>query len=131
MEAVLKGASEFNTRRIGVTINDFKDKLPNPFVTEIIKTKDYLERLKTLVEIGSAYIVFDGSWGTMLEIATVIALTEKQLLHNKTLICVSNKWQPIIDGIDGGNRQSFKKIIYENRVENIISILKEHVANNK
>lgn len=131
MEAVLKGASASNTRRIGVLTCDFKDKHPNPFVTEIIKTKDYLERLKRLVEIGSAYIVFDGTWGTMLEIATVIALTERQLLQKKPFICVGNKWQSIIDGIDDGNELLFTNIIYENKVENIISILEEHVANNK
>jgi uncharacterized protein (TIGR00730 family) len=131
MEAIHKGASAFETRRIGVITNDFKDKQANPYVTEIIKTKDYLERLKSLVEIGSAYIVFDGSWGTMLEIATVIALTDRELMNAKALICVGDKWQPIIDAIDSRNRQSFTNIIYENKIENIISILKEHVANNK
>ncbi|MCO5249922.1 MAG: LOG family protein [Candidatus Kapabacteria bacterium] len=131
MEAVHKGASAFDTRRIGVITKDFKDKQANPFVTEIIKTKDYLERLKSLVEIGSAYIVFDGSWGTMLEIATVIALTDRKLIRPKALICVGDKWQAIIDAIESGNRQSCTNIIYEKRVENIISLLKEHVANNK
>ncbi len=131
MEAVHKGASAFDARRIGVITNDFQDKQANPFVTEIIKTKDYLERLKTLVKIGSAYIFFDGTWGTMLEIATVIALTDRKLMSTKALICVGDKWQPIIGAINDDDGHSFTNIIYENRIENIISLLKEHVANNK
>lgn len=96
MEAALKGASNSNVKRIGVTTNFFKNREPNSFVTDVIHTEGYLERLNKLVEIADAYVVLPGETGTLLELAAIWTLKEKDIINNKPLICLGDQWNEVI-----------------------------------
>lgn len=124
MQAVSEGASLHNVRRIGIVTDDLSHRSPNPFNSEIIKTKDYFERLKKLVDIGSAYVAFDGSLGTMLEICAIISLSNRKLLKKK-LICVSERWKEIIDLINKEEPIKNQNIFFSNDFNEILEILKD------
>lgn len=49
-------------------------------VTELIVTKDFLERKRKMIELGDAFIAFPGGTGTLEEIAEVISQTALEQL---------------------------------------------------
>lgn len=124
MQAVSEGASLHNVRRIGIITDDLSHRTPNRFNSEIIKTKDYFERLRKLVDIGSAYVAFDGSWGTMLEICAIISLSNRNLLKKK-LICISERWKEIIYLINKQEPIKNQDILFSDDFSEIIEILKD------
>ncbi len=124
MKAVSEGASFHSVRRIGILTDDLPHRTPNSFNSEVIKTKDYFERLRKLVDIGSAYIAFDGSWGTMLEICAIISLSKRNLL-NKKMICVAERWKEIIYLVNRNEAIDNTNIIFTNDFNEIIKILKD------
>ncbi|MDT3738101.1 MAG: LOG family protein [Candidatus Kapabacteria bacterium] len=105
MEAALKGAVNSGVKRIGVTCEIFKDRIPNDFLSDEIKTKDYIERLEILIDVGDLFIAVQGESGTLLEVSAVIALIERQLIENRYLILVGSLW------IDLSNLMDFAKKI--------------------
>ncbi len=68
MEASSRGASEAGGRIIGVTSKTFSHRTPNPYLTEERMTNDLLDRIATLMRLADAYIVMDGSIGTLAEL---------------------------------------------------------------
>jgi uncharacterized protein (TIGR00725 family) len=100
MEAALRGAAGYNVKRIGVTCNFFKDKYPNEFLSDEIKTKNYFERLEILIDIGDIFIVLEGESGTLLEVAAVIALLERKIIFDRQIILIGAKWKQIIEVFD-------------------------------
>lgn len=95
MEAVCKGAKD-KVRRIAVTTSVYPNKKPNDFISEHIIKDTYLERLAELVNMADAFIVLGGGTGTLLELSTVWALKERNLLGNKPLVCVGDQWNEVI-----------------------------------
>jgi uncharacterized protein (TIGR00725 family) len=97
IEAVLRGAKDFNIRRIGVTTDFFQNRQPNEYINEEIKIADYISRLNKLIEIGDAYIIMPGETGTLLEFAAVWALKEKGVMKvNKPIVCCGDQWNEVI-----------------------------------
>lgn len=97
MEAVLRGAKDYNIRRIGVTTDFFKNRQPNEFINKEIRLNNYFDRLNKLIEIGDAYIVMPGETGTLLEFAAVWALKEKGVMKiNKPIVCYGDQWNEVI-----------------------------------
>jgi len=96
MEAALNGAYNFNVRRIGITTDFYPNRIANKFVAEEIRTVDYIERLNKLIEIGDAYVVLPGETGTLLELAAVWTLKDRELLSNKPIICLGDQWNEVI-----------------------------------
>ncbi len=99
MEGALKGASECNIKRIGITTNIFKNKKPNSYVNSLIKTDNYFDRLKILIDIADAYIVFPGGSGTLLEFSFLLALKERNIINNKPMICIGEQWKKVLRDI--------------------------------
>ncbi len=100
MEAALKGAVNSGVKRIGVTCEIFKDRMPNDFLSDEIKTKDYIERLEILIDVGDLFIAVQGESGTLLEVSAVIALIERQLIENRYLILVGSLWRDLSNLMD-------------------------------
>lgn len=90
MEAVLKGASDYNVKRIGIGLNDPKREFNN-YVGEKIIAGSYLERLGLLLDTGDIYVILPGGTGTLLELVAAWALKEKNL-SDKRIICVGDVW---------------------------------------
>ncbi|MCX7908976.1 MAG: LOG family protein [Ignavibacteria bacterium] len=90
MEASAKGASLFNVERIGVVFRGYKSNT-NQYLTKVVETKSYLERLSKLIELGNVYFVFEGESGTLLEFFALLALTKRGEI-NKKVFCIGKKW---------------------------------------
>jgi hypothetical protein len=99
MEAVLRGAAPFSVRRIGVVTPALSARTVNTYVDTVVTTRGYLERLQKLIELGSAYVLFPGGTGTLLELCAVWALRERRLLPDKPIICIGQEWRAALQGI--------------------------------
>jgi hypothetical protein len=96
MHAVSKGAAESGGKAIGVTV-DLWGSVPSEFLTEEIKCETLFERINKLVELGDAYVILRGGTGTLLELAVVWELMNKNLLVKKPVICHSDMWKGITE----------------------------------
>ena len=101
MEASARGASEGGGAAIGVTCEIWKSPA-NPWITEHVKTRTYLERIMTLIERGDAYLVLPGGTGTLAELALVWEMMNKSVLSGsmggrKPLLVWAPYWQPVIE----------------------------------
>lgn len=95
MEATFKGASKYNTERIGVVFENFKS-FPNKFCTKVIKTNSYIERLEKLLDLADSYIFLYGGSGTLLEFSAVAAYIERGFF-NKRVFAIDNKLLDLLD----------------------------------
>jgi len=127
MEAALKGASNYNNRRIAVTAKFFRDKKPNSYANEIIETDSYTDRLIKLTEIADGFIIFPGGSGTLLEFAYLLAMKERNIFKEKPLICIGNGWKNIIKIIGYENKKdltgSYKIAFVDNANEVVNKIV--------
>jgi uncharacterized protein (TIGR00730 family) len=112
MDAVSKGASENGREAIGVTVEVFKSS-PSRYLTGEIRTKNLLERIRKLIEIGDAYIVLRGGTGTLVELAMVWEFMNKSLLPIKPFACHGRMWIDIVNNLN-------ERMGIENRKTNII-----------
>jgi len=96
MEAVSKGAVESGTKAIGVTI-DAWGLNGNPFLTEEIKCETLFERVTKLIELGDGFVILQGGTGTLLELAAVWELANKEFIDSKPIACHSSMWKEIVD----------------------------------
>jgi len=95
MEAVSKGAVEFNSEAIGVTLDIYNVK-PNQYITKEIKCSSLFERIRNLIEIGSAFVILKGGTGTLLELAVVWEYMNKNMMVEKPIACHSSLWKDIV-----------------------------------
>lgn len=96
MEAALKGASDKNVRRIGITTDYYTDKAKNDFVSEEIRMPDYFSRFMKLATMGDAYIVLPGGTGTLAELAAIWAFKSRGLLPEKPFVCIGEQWNEVV-----------------------------------
>lgn len=96
MEAVSKGASQSDVKIIGVTSAVFSPN-PNEFVNVQVHTRDLYERLRKLVELGDGYMILRGGTGTLVELAMVWELMNKQMITEKPIITVTDFWRPVVN----------------------------------
>jgi uncharacterized protein (TIGR00725 family) len=95
MEAVSKTAFDKGLSK-GIIVKDFPGREPNKYLNSVVETNDYIERLGRLISEGDSYAVFGGAAGTAAEIATILALSEKQLLSGKLLIFIERRWKRFV-----------------------------------
>ncbi|HUI30403.1 MAG TPA: LOG family protein [Candidatus Acidoferrales bacterium] len=99
MEAVSKGASRVEGNIIGVTSAVFSPT-PNEYVNMQVHTMTLYERLQKLIELGSGYIILKGGTGTLVELALVWELMNKNMISEKPIIVVTDFWKPVVDLLD-------------------------------
>ena len=99
MTAAAKGASQAKGQIIGVTCSAF-NSAPNQYINRQITTETLTQRLDKLIELGSAYIVLAGGTGTLLELAKVWELQNKNFINRaKPIIIMGDFWQKLLDTI--------------------------------
>ncbi len=126
MEAVSKGAYDSGGMIYGITLDNWNSN-PNDFITIEIRTKNLFERISKLIELGDAYIVLQGGTGTLLELAAVWELINKNLIKDKPVICHSDLWRQIVNLMNEQLKVENKRydlIDKADSVDEIISILK-------
>ena len=94
MEAVSKGAVENGGEAIGVTVNNWGLDA-NKYLTKEIKCSSLFERINKLIEAGDGFVILQGGTGTLLELAAVWELSNKEIMDNKPIACHSSMWKKI------------------------------------
>ena len=124
MLAAAEGADSVGATIIGVTCLAFGRADANEFVTEEIITASLTERLGRLVDLGDAYVVLEGSTGTLLELAEVWELKNKGLDGtNKPIVLVGSFWRGLVDLIGGADAGSVDCLEVVDSVQKAIDIL--------
>ena len=85
------------------------------------------ERISKLIELGDAYIVLQGGTGTLLELAAVWELINKNLIKDKPVICHSDLWRQIVNLMNEQlkvEKKRYDLIDKADSIDEIISILK-------
>ncbi len=93
MEGASVGAVEAGGRAIGVVCDVFRDREPNPHLTEIIRTADLHERTRMLVDLARGYVAFHGKSGTLAEVACLWALHRAGSLGSRPVILLGDGWR--------------------------------------
>jgi uncharacterized protein (TIGR00730 family) len=129
MDAVFKGASNFDVKRTGVTTKTFSDRTKNQYMTEEILTDTYLARLETLINTGDAYIVMPGGTGTLMELAAVLTMSVKDLIPRKKIICYGEQWNEVIETMGFYSErtlETFELLDHVDTIEEAVEILTQH-----
>lgn len=98
MEAASRGAKQVGGRTIGITAHFFKARA-NQFIDEQIRKTTWQERLFALIERGDAFVTCPGGTGTLVELAVVWEMLNKNVISRKPLVVLGEFWHPIIDRV--------------------------------
>jgi len=96
MEAVSEGARKGGGPVIGVTVGLFNHRPANPHLTHREDTSTLLERLDYLVHVASAFVVLEGSVGTMAELFLTWNLLAVDGRPQAPLVCLGGPYEGFV-----------------------------------
>lgn len=104
MEAATKGAESVGGDTLVVTFypehaTGFEGRYLGNRADEEVETKNYIERMFTLMEKADLYLIFKGGTGTVSEFGTAWVLAKLYHGHHKPFVLVGSFWRPIIEAI--------------------------------
>ncbi|HPS56198.1 MAG TPA: LOG family protein [Sedimentisphaerales bacterium] len=124
MLASARAASLAGGKITGVTCDAFGRSAPNQFITDQINTSCLDERLNTLLEKADAYIVLQGSTGTLLEFAKIWELKNKHFFKSdKPIILIGDFWKPLIEIVATEDLNSVKSLTIVQTPEEAVDYL--------
>jgi uncharacterized protein (TIGR00730 family) len=127
MLAAAKGASTAAGKTIGVTCTAFGRGPANEYITDEIRTHSLQERLSKLLEIADAFLVLPGGTGTLLELAQVWELKNKNLDHvEKPVIILGGFWNQLVETMARIDPGSEKLLDFADGPEDVIKTLKKY-----
>lgn len=127
MEAVSKGAARNNANAIGITL-DSVGFTSNKYLTEEIICTSLFDRITKLIQYGDGYVVLQGGTGTLLELAAVWELMNKDLLTVKPIACHSSMWKEVVSVLNDQLRKENRMtdlVKCFNSVEDMVDYLSE------
>lgn len=74
----------------------FKGEIAANFADERHEESNYVMRTKKLLELGDAYIVFNGGTGTISEFGMAWGLARLYFGHHKPLVLYGDFWEPLM-----------------------------------
>lgn len=80
-------------------INHFEGKDPANKADKEIIENNYLDRTMKLLELGNAYVIFNGGTGTLSEFGMAFGLAYLYFGHHKPLILYGNFWHAIMESL--------------------------------
>jgi len=99
MEAVSEGAAQGGAPVIGVTTALFNHRPPNAHLSHREDTTTLLERLDYLVHMASAFVVLEGSVGTMAELFLTWNLLAVDGRPQAPLVCLGGPYAAFLDAV--------------------------------
>jgi uncharacterized protein (TIGR00725 family) len=99
MEAVSEGARRAGGEVIGVTVSLFNFRPANPHLTHREDTQTLLERLDYLVHVASAFVVLEGSVGTMAELFLTWNLLAVDGRPQAPLVCLGGPYESFVHAV--------------------------------
>ncbi len=124
MRASSEGAKAVGGRTVGVTCRVFSRSGANEFIDEEIKTDSLMERLKSLIELGDAYVILPGGSGTLVEFSFVWELMSKKLMRKKPIVLFSEFWRPVAEITATDRPESLKLLRFVPEAEDVIEAIK-------
>ncbi len=102
MYAGIRGAKEGNGKTIAVYLEpDFATTIQGREKTinadQMFTEKNYIDRTRKLMELGDAYVFFNGGTGTISEFAMCWVVARLYFGYHKPLILVGSFWRKIIE----------------------------------
>ncbi len=98
MEAAAKGARGSGGKTIGVTVADWPRKA-NEWIQQEVRAANLADRLEKLIEFGDAYVVLRGGTGTLLELAYVLELINKEIIPRKPVVLFGSAWNGVMESL--------------------------------
>lgn len=80
-------------------IENFEGKDPTNKADKEIIMNNYVDRTMKLLEMGQAYVVFNGGTGTLSELGMAWGLAYLYFGHHKPLILYGGFWYPIVEAL--------------------------------
>lgn len=104
MQAATLGARSVNGHTLAVTFYptdapNFVGRFHGNLVDKEIKTKNYIERMFTLMDNADAFVIFRGGTGTLSEWSTAWLLAHLYYGNHKPFVLYGEWWQEVIDVI--------------------------------
>ncbi len=78
-------------------IENFEGKDPQNKADKEIIMNNYVDRTMKLLELGDAYVIFNGGTGTLSELGMAWGLAYLYFGHHKPLILYGGFWYPIVE----------------------------------
>jgi hypothetical protein len=98
MEAVSRGANESGGRVLAVTSTFFRARA-NRWVQEESRVATWPERLFELIRRGDGYVACKGGTGTLVELAVVWEMLNKNAMDPRPFVVLGDFWQPVLDRV--------------------------------
>ncbi|MCS6805160.1 MAG: LOG family protein [Acidobacteriota bacterium] len=96
MEAASRTAQAAGGQTIGITSDIFSSP-PNPYLTREIREPDLFSRLKSIADMGDAFIALRGGMGTLTEVTLMWNLLVLGCLNPpKPFVLVGACWRPVV-----------------------------------
>lgn len=104
MLAATQGARSVGGQTLAVTfyptdMPNFEGRAEDNVADREIKTKNYIERMFTLMDNADAFVIFYGGTGTLSEWATAWLLAHLYYGHHKPFILYGSWWKEVVDVI--------------------------------
>jgi len=96
MEGASRGAAEAGGSALGVTCSIFRDRSPNPYLTETIETADLHDRTRELVALSDGFVVLAGKSGTLAELTFLWALHRAGCLDRRPVVLLGDPWRHLL-----------------------------------
>lgn len=102
MEAASCGARDGGGSVTGVTFYPESstyfeaNKRPNQCIDKEVVTHSYLERTLKLIELGDAFVIFNGGTGTVSEFGMAWGLARIYFGHHKPMVLYGDFWEDIL-----------------------------------
>jgi uncharacterized protein (TIGR00725 family) len=97
MEASAHGAKDAGGHTLGITTRSFAELKANQWIDEEIPIQTLIERLMKLISVADGYVVLKGGTGTLLELAAVWELMNKNVTQQKPIVVIGDYWNGVVD----------------------------------
>ena len=94
MEAVSRGAHSNGAHVVGITMARFEDRV-NRYVMDEIRTANFYERFRWLVDRADGYIAMGGGIGTLAEVTFTWQELQLGMLPKRPLVLVGPRWRAL------------------------------------
>ena len=98
MEAVSRGAKEAGGETLAVTATFFSSRA-NAWVDEERRVAKWEDRLFELVRLGDGYVASKGGTGTLVELAVVWEMLNKNVIEARPFVVLGDFWTPILERV--------------------------------
>lgn len=94
MEAVSRGAHDNGAHVVGITMARFEDRV-NRYVMDEIRTANFYERFRWLVDRADAYVAMCGGIGTLAEVTFTWQELQLGMVPRRPLVLVGGRWRAL------------------------------------